>query len=209
MQDPVVKRKPKKRHIDVANDPKFAASGKRSSAGGAVAGKVKPGKNKEIANPKTGELEWGHFPGVDVKTRIFPAGPIRLRYGEHRGPNNGFGLEHIWEAHFKNDELDNPIAALDAVADFLLSVIQPGSKIFYEFGNGKAGDKTTVFRSSKGIVIVEERLDSNNCTFYSIVTAFPGRNAYGQLVGTMRLAAPAVEVDAENEKRPPEGDRLE
>jgi hypothetical protein len=171
MQEPVVKRKPKKRVVHV-NQAQPAAA-------------IKISKNKAIANPRTGTFDWGQFPETDVDGYVFEAGPIRLRYGEHRGPNNGYGLAHIFEAHFKTEEADTPFAAMGAIADFLFSIICEGAQIFYEYGVGRAGEKTTVFMSSKGTVIVERRLDGNNNVFYSIVTAFPSRRVHGELVGVL------------------------
>lgn len=176
-----VKRKKQKQFIKIAGNPKYD----KSKTGTPVVGVVRPRPAQEIVNPLTGTVDWGQFPETDVKTRVFPAGPIRLRYGEHKGPNNGYGLAHIWEAHFKSDEHGTPMLGLVAVANFMAGILMPGAQIFYEFGNGRAGAKNTIFKSKKGIVIVEERQDGQGNTFYSIVTAFPGRNAHGQLVGTI------------------------
>ncbi len=107
-----------------------------------------------------------------------------MRYGVHRGPNNGFGLEHIWAAHFK--EFESPATALNTIARFLDEVLTSGAKIFYEFGVGKASNKTTVFKTKKGIVIVEEREDEKGNTIYSIVTAFRGTQAHGVLIGSLK-----------------------
>ncbi len=75
--------------------------------------------------------------------------------------------------------------ALAEIADFLTEILSAGAQIYYEYGVGKAGDKTTVFKHKKGIVVVEEREDEVGNTIYSIVTAFPGRSAHGVLVGRL------------------------
>lgn len=177
MQEPVVERKKKKRVVHVT--PPVAQLGP-------VVGTVKPSKFKHIAHPKTGTLDWGHFPEIETQGVTFQAGPIRLVYGAHFGPNRGFGLEHIWEAHFKLTEPNNPLAALDAVAAFLGEIIQSGSVIYYEGGLGNDANKSMLFKTKAGVVIVEMRADSRTqpC-FYSIVTAFPGKNPQGYVIGNL------------------------
>lgn len=181
-----VQKKPKSEAVNGANDLKYAKVGKAAPDAGTVIANVRPRPSQEITNPKTETVDWGFFPGVDVKTRVFPAGPIRLRYGEHKGPKRGYGLAHIWEAHFKSDELNTPMQALPVIADFVSEILRAGAQIIYEYGNGRAGDKSTVFKSRKGVVIIEERQDAQNNTFYSIVTAFPGTKVHGKLVGTLK-----------------------
>jgi hypothetical protein len=182
-------RKKPKKVIQVAGNPKYAAIARPAVADSAVAGTVTPRPTHEVTNPKTQTVEWGCFPELKLTGRTFPAGSIRLRHGEHKGPNNGYGLAHIWEAHFKSDELSTPIQALPKIADFIAEILQQGSQIFYEWGNGRAGNKTTVFKGKKGVVILEERQDAHNNTFYSIVTAYPGQKVYGNLVGTLPAQA--------------------
>lgn len=114
-----------------------------------------------------------------------PAGPIRLRYGEHKGPQSGFGLAHIWEArNFRSEVLSTPVSAIAHVANLIDGVLQPGAEIFHEGAAGRY-DRATVFKSANGTVIVEERVDGWGKAFYSIVTAIPNKKARGVKIGTL------------------------
>lgn len=66
----------------------------------------------------------------------------------------------------------------DAVA---AEAITPG----YEFLLGKAENRSTVFRSSAGIVVVEKKFDGSNRVFYSVVTAFRTARVNGYLIGRL------------------------
>lgn len=152
-----------------------------------VVGTVKPNKYKHIENPETGTLDWGLFPEIEAQGMTFPAGPIRLTYGEHLGPKRGFGLEHIWEAHFKGSGASPALPDIIAdVAVFLKGIIRRGTEIYYEGGLGSAGNRPMLFKTKAGVVVIEMREDrrSGGC-FYSIVTAFPATKAQGYVIGTL------------------------
>jgi hypothetical protein len=167
----IIHRKPKKRLVQVAGNPAYA---------------IKQSPNKEITNPVTGTLDWGHFPEIVTKGKTFPAGPIRLRYGEHKGPEKGFGLAHIWEARkYRDDVLNTPEAAIEVVAQLILAIIIPGAAIYYEGRLAGSSDRATVFKSQAGTVIVEERIDGYGAVFYSIITAIPKNSAKGTLIGRL------------------------
>jgi hypothetical protein len=68
----------------------------------------------------------------------------------------------------------------------LNSVLVPGATIHYEYGLGSAGERSTVFRGSNGLVIVERKFDGRNNVFYSIVTAFATSRAHGAIIGTLK-----------------------
>ena len=166
-----VQRKTKKRIIQVAGNPLYAP---------------KTSPNKEVTNPKNNSVDWGYFPEIVTSGKTFPAGPIRLRYGEHRGPESGFGLKHIWEARkFKSDLLPTPDAAIHQIANLIMSIIQPGAEILYEGVSTKRHDRATIFKNAAGTVILEERVDMNGNAFYSIVTAIPKARAKGILIGKL------------------------
>jgi hypothetical protein len=168
---PEVQRKSKKRVIQVAGNPDYAQ-------------RISP--NKQIANPVTGGFDWGQFPELKSGGKTFAAGPIRLRQGEHRGPERGFGLVHIWEARkFKSELLNTPESAIHVIANLVLSILQPGAEIYYEGDIARAGDRVTVFKHRNGIVIVEEREDGKGKPVYSIVTAIPANNVKGKLIGNL------------------------
>lgn len=140
-----------------------------------------PKPNQSLDNPRTGTPIFGFFPDIKASKVSFEAGPIYLRYGIHLGPNRGFGLVHIWEEHLKKEE--SPMAALPRATDLILAILQRQATIHYEYGLGKATDRTAVLKSNSGMVILERRQDGLNNVFYSIVTAFPSKKAYGQLIG--------------------------
>lgn len=160
----------KKRFVQVAGNPEYAP-------------RISP--NKEIEHPRTGCVDWGQFPELQCSGRVFPAGPIRLRYGEHKGHQSGFGLAHIWEArNFKSEVLATPMSAIAHVANLIDSVLQPGAEIFHEGVTGKY-ERATVFKSANGTVIVEERVDGRGKAFYSIVTAIPNKKVRGVKIGAL------------------------
>lgn len=54
-----------------------------------------------IAAP-TGQLSFGQIPRITMRGgEIIETGGIRLRYGEHWGPNHGYGIHHILQEHPK------------------------------------------------------------------------------------------------------------
>jgi hypothetical protein len=168
---PVVSRKPKKQVIQVAGNPQYAS-------------RISP--NKEILNPRTNSLDWAQMPGLTTSGKFFPAGPIRLRYGEHKGPERGFGLAHIWEARkYKSATMPTPMHAVFVIETFITSILQIGSEIFYEGNLATSSDRAMVFKSTAGAVIVEERVDGFGKTWYSIITAIPRTSAKGVKIGTL------------------------
>lgn len=160
-----VKRKQK---IQIAGNPQYAK---------------KPSRATPINNPLTGTASFGTFPAISVQGVEFEAGPIYLRYGEHSGPNRGWGLEHIWQAHFASQATADDATPL--VASLLNSVLVPGATIHYEYGLGSAGERSTVFRGPNGVVVVERKFDGRNNVFYSIVTAFATSRVHGAIIGTL------------------------
>lgn len=168
---PVVSRKPKKKLVQVAGNPQFASLIHR---------------NQQILNPSTNLLDWAQMPELTTSGKFFPAGPIRLRYGEHTGPERGFGLTHIWEARkYKSASMPTPMDALIVIEQFIMSILQVGTEIFYEAERATSSDRATVFKSSAGAVIVEERVDGNGKAWYSIVTAIPRTSVRGFKIGNL------------------------
>ena len=168
-----VKRKPKKEVIQVAGNPKYQPI-------------VKVSPKKEIPNPRTGELDWAHVPELKTASKTFPAGPIRLRYGEHWGPERGYGLTHIWEARkFKSAVLASPMDAIHVVDNLIMSILQSGAEIYHDATQARSVDRPVVFWTNSGTVVVEERVDGTGKAFYSIVTAIPKKNPKGTLIGNL------------------------
>lgn len=140
-------------------------------------------KNAPIVNPLTGLPIFGMFPSIAQKDVAFEGGPIYMRYGQHHGFKRGWGFEHIWQARYP--EICVFDEALPVVTGLVTKILVGGASIHYEYGLGSADRRSTVFRSSAGVVIVEERMDGQNKAFYSIVTAYPGQKANGPKIGAI------------------------
>jgi hypothetical protein len=162
----VVQRKPKKRFVQVEGNPAYAP---------------KISQNKELVSPVTGTADWGQFPAVGS----FPAGPIRLKYGVHLGPERGFGLEHIFEARkLRTDAEPTPMAAINTAATLIHGILTSGAEIFYEGNLSKRLERAAVFKSKAGTVIVEQRADGDGNAVYYIITAIPNNRVRGVKIGT-------------------------
>lgn len=130
-----------------------------------------------IAHPTHGGESFGRVPEIQVrKGPLFPAGDIILTYGQHQGPNKGFGFQHIWTEHFKAETDHNN--AMSAVVAFVAKICAPRTPIYYEHGK-----RVAVFRGSAGQVLVEVR--GGTTPFYSVVTAFKPRNPIGEKIGAL------------------------
>lgn len=143
----------------------------------------KPAQSTIINNPSTGLPLFGMYPAIALPEVTFSGGPIYLRYGKHIGPNRGWGLEHIWKARFPNEP--DYLTATPKVADLITSILVQGASIHYEYGLGSGAQRSSVFRNSTGVVIVEERQGGRNEIFYSIVTAIPCKNVNGPKIGAI------------------------
>ena len=143
----------------------------------------RPPKGQSINNPATGLPSFGTFPAIALPERPFDGGQIYLRYGEHRGPNRGWGLEHIWKARFPKE-----LTSADAeplVTDMLTKILAAGAEIHYAFELGNAGNRVAVIKRPHGTVIVEERHDGRGVAFYSIVTAIESTKTNGSKIGAI------------------------
>ena len=141
-------------------------------------------KNKYIINPHTGTPVFGVIPEINHKSYNFPEGDIFLKYGEHRGANRGWGLNHIWIEHEKELVLQG-YTSLEDVARYVSDILQTGSKIFCEFSSLK-NERVAVLQSPIGSAIIEHRIDGENNTFYSVITAYKQGRPYGQLIGKLK-----------------------
>lgn len=148
---------------------------------------VHKNENSLINNPATGLAKFGNFP--EIKERdgkiLFSSGDIYLRYGIHTSSHRGFGFAHIWQERFPGcltfEEAEPKVLGL------VCGILVNRAAIHYEYNAMReVGKRPTIFKSSKGSVVVEERLDGLNNVFYSIVTAYKGWNARGSLVGSFR-----------------------
>lgn len=137
-----------------------------------------------IINPITGCDSFGVFPEITRPDVCFSGGPIYLRYGRHHGPQRGWGLEHIWQARFPLCE--DISEAKKLVTQLVNGILVSGASIHYEFvGMGSAAQRSSVFRSHTGVVVVEERQDGQNAVFYNIVTAIATPKVNGPKIGAI------------------------
>lgn len=148
--------------------------------GSAFTPKANP--NATIDNPQTGRPDFGAFPSIDRQGVKFAAGPIRLRYGEHRGSGRGFGFEHIWQARFP--EVLTEAEARPLVAALISRILVSGAAIQHEYGTERHR-KVTIVRTSEGIVVLQEMIDGTGECWYSIVTAIAKARGQGALIGKM------------------------
>ena len=135
-----------------------------------------------LKHPDTGSEIFGVLPPViHAQNTIFAGGDIVLRYGKHVGnrhSQNGFGFRHIWSRRFYS--IADHDSAMVAVTEFVASIIQPGTRIYWE-----EGIRVAVFCGVNGEVIVEERGDPGS-QFYSVVTAIKHPvSPKGSLLGTL------------------------
>lgn len=113
-----------------------------------------------------------------------PGGEVYLRVGEHRGPNRGFGVRHIWEAH--RLELEKlGCTSIEGIAQFLAEMVTPGAEIYCEFKAQRGGERVAVLKSARGTLILEPRHERRGFGYY-VVTWYSQRRAHGTLVGKVR-----------------------
>lgn len=136
-----------------------------------------------IAAP-TGQLSYGNVPLITLRGgEVIEAGEVRLRFGEHWGPNHGYGIHHILQEHPKV-ALADPNAIL-SVAQFVASIIQPKSDIHCEFASMRGRHRPVVIRRSHGQVVLEPMRDNAIGVYYSVVTAIPSTKAKGPRIGAL------------------------
>jgi hypothetical protein len=133
---------------------------------------------RRIHHPTNGTPHFCAFPELKGVGRAFASGLVYLKEGRHNGPNNGFGVLHIWAEHFPSER--DTTAAEAQITEFVANILIAGSSIHY---NAEQEDRALIWRSSKGLVILEERRDAEG-THYSVVTAFRGQ-LRGALIGTI------------------------
>lgn len=136
-----------------------------------------------IINPATNTDCFGTFPEIPSSPvcESFPSGPIQLHHGLHRKAHDGYGLVHMWTEHFNQAPTLGDGTAL--VIAYIQSVLQPQATIHYEDRTGRRADRTTVFRSPHGLLIVELGYDGYGNPRYSIITGIPSANAKGPVIG--------------------------
>lgn len=142
---------------------------------------VKP--NTLIPHPGGG-YSFGTIPS-DLPHNL-PGGDIYLKYGMHRGPQNGYGVAHIWAAHGPDLEKLG-YASFSDVAVYVSQIVRPGTPIYREFASMRA-TRLAILRSALGLLIAEYRPLPQAPLRYSVITAYPRRQAHGKLVGQIEKA---------------------
>lgn len=140
-------------------------------------------KNTFVLNPESDSFVYGSVPEINFRDDSFVGGDIFLRHGEHRGPNRGFGVVHIWAEHEK-DLRKIGFNSQNEVSRFVSEIIRPRLPIYCEFNDARGNHRLAVLKSSKGIVYLEMKQNADNEQFYSVVTAFPKGKARGTIIGS-------------------------
>jgi len=139
-------------------------------------------KNKYVVNPVSLTPSFGTFPAINSRGVVFFEGEIYLKYGEHSGPNRGFGLEHIWAEH-ESYLIANGYPNKVDVAQYIADIIKPKASIHSEFAELR-NRRVQIIKSSVGMAVLEERLDGSNVPIYSVITAYLGK-AQGPKIGAL------------------------
>lgn len=136
--------------------------------------------NALVAHP-SGSESFGTVP--DMPKFSLPGGEIYLRVGEHFGPNSGYGVMHVWEAH-RADLAKHDCLSVDSVAGLIARMIVPGAQIYCEFKELTGGHRVAVLKNALGSLILQPRNERRGFGYY-VVTWYPQRRAHGTLVGNI------------------------
>ena len=136
-----------------------------------------------LAHPGGGH-SFGYLNEIRYQAERLEAGHIRLRFGEHFGPNRGYGVHHIIAEHWKSLQ-DHPDGIVMAAVRFVSNIVQPGAAIHCEFASIRGHHRPIVLSRPTGYVVLEPKHDTDSQQFYSVVTAVPSTKAKGPRVGTL------------------------
>lgn len=76
--------------------------------------------------------------------------------------------------------------SLEAVPDYVATIVCAGSAVFCEFSSLKGEPRLTVVRAPRGKAILELQRLRQGPAIYSVVTAFSNAQAHGTRVGSVR-----------------------
>lgn len=138
--------------------------------------------NRILHHPDGG-ICFGVVPEMNSRGVIIPSGGIRLLSGKHRGPNRGFGAQHIWAEHAAEMERKG-FHGYDEVPAYVAHIIQNGTPLYF---GGESWNRVTVMavRASSGVAILDYK-DRRDGAIWSVVTAYGGSRTHGTRVGTVR-----------------------
>jgi hypothetical protein len=132
-------------------------------------------KEVRLQHPTNGSEVFGILPEILVhRGPRFPAGPVYLKYGAHRGPSRGFGFEHLWKAHFHH--IGDHDVALLAVRKHVAECLAGPVTVFYQM---EPRLETARFRVGNVILEHISRPESH----YSVVSGGYCRDGKGIQVG--------------------------
>ena len=135
-------------------------------------------KNVLIPHP-SGSDSYGTIPSMP--NFGLRGGEIFLRVGIHIGPNNGFGIRHIWEAH-QSDLAKFGCTSIEQIAQHIANMVVHKAPIYCEFNQVRGNHRLTVMKTPAGSLVLEPRDDRSGFGYY-VVTWYPKRRASGTLVG--------------------------
>lgn len=148
---------------------------------------LKGPQNKLVTHPASQTDSFGYVPEITSKGETIYGGRIILRTGRHKGPNRGFGVNHIWDEHHPELIKLGYLTVHDTV-NFVEKIIQPGTPIYCEFNDLRGNHRPTVLRTSVGLVVLEPVNLGDGELVYSVVTAYMKRSASGTKVGQIKKA---------------------
>lgn len=141
-------------------------------------------QNNILPHPSNANNSFGNVPAKIFKDITIPGGEIFLKHGRHKGPNRGFGAEHIWAEH-ENEMKDAGFLTLQDVPAYVATIVSQGATLYCEFGGFRGFQKLSVVRTNAGTAILEFKGEINS-GHYSVVTAYSKKYANGTRVGNVR-----------------------
>ena len=136
-----------------------------------------------ILNPNSGTASFGLIQSLRLAGENLPDAEIHLYFGQHKGPNRGFGACHIWAEH-SGEMAKIGLHSEAEVSQFVVRIVRSGTPLFYE-GASWTTTRLMAVRSASGQAILEFRRQRNG-PIWSVVTAFAGKKTHGTRVGTVR-----------------------
>ncbi len=132
-----------------------------------------------------GNLSFGQMPKIIYRRtgEVIEAGEIRLRFGEHWGPNHGYGIHHILQEHRQLFQASPNVIA--DVVEFIASIVQPRAEIYCEFASIRGKHRPIVVCRPHGQVVLEPKWACGVGDFYSVVTAIPTTQTKGPRIGAL------------------------
>ena len=140
--------------------------------------------NTPLINPATNDIVFGVIDEMKGPRYILLGADIWLKRGRHSGLQGGFGATHIWEEH-RAEMARRNFYSFEEVPAYVAEIIQPGTPVYCEFNQMSGHPRLTVFRSARGVAILELK-QMRDGDHYSVVTAYSNSRAHGTRVGTVR-----------------------